>query len=205
MIQRQPLQFFEKQNTLELILIYDLLLIPGGTDIFGKCLEKYQEKKEERRASVEQSCGTDEENSNDGNEKSKKFATQIGDLSALDADLRNGEEDEPKLKLAGFSDFGGENIQSETLHKVTYQFKVKQIVEDRLDLIPSPSPSLKIQIMGGKICPYFEFLLKVMGLNADYLLKSFLLYLDFTEKNKALGSGSWLSSPVSKNMAAALE
>merc|ERR1712021_190829 len=77
----------------------------------------YQEKKEERRASVEQSCGTDEENSNDGNEKSKKFATQIGDLSALDADLRNGEEEEPKLKLAGFSDFGGENIQSETLHK----------------------------------------------------------------------------------------
>ena len=103
-------------------MIYDLFLIPGGTDIFGKCLEKYQEKKEERRTSVEQSCGTDEENSNDGNEKSKKFATQIGDLSALDADLRNGEEDEPKLKLAGFSDFGGENIQSETLHKVTYQF-----------------------------------------------------------------------------------
>ena len=138
MIQRQPLQFFERQNTLELILIYDLFLIPGGTDIFGKCLEKYQEKKEERRASVDQSCGTDEENSNDGNEKSKKFATQIGDLSALDdADLRNGEEEEePKLKLAGFSDFGGENIQSETLHKVTYQFKAEKILEDSLDSIP---------------------------------------------------------------------
>ena len=115
--------FFEKQNTLELILIYDLFLIPGGTDIFGKCLEKYQEKKEERRASVDQSCGTDEENSNDGN---KKFATQIGDLSALDdPDLRNGEEEEESKSK--FSDFGGENIQSETLHKVTYQFKVKKI------------------------------------------------------------------------------
>ena len=92
-----------------------MFLIPGGTDIFGKCLEKYQEKKEERRASVDQSCGTDEENSNDGN---KKFATQIGDLSALDdPDLRNGEEEEEsKSKL----DFGGENFQSETLHKVTY-------------------------------------------------------------------------------------
>ena len=111
----------------EFILIYDWFLIPaGGTDIFGKCLEKYQEKKEERRASVDQSCGTDEENSNDGN---KKFATQIGDLSALDdPDLRNGEEEEEesKLKTTGFSDFSGENIQSETLHKVTYQFKVKK-------------------------------------------------------------------------------
>ena len=98
-----------------------MFLIPGGTDIFGKCLEKYQEKKEERRASVDQSCGTDEENSNDGNEKSKKFATQIGDLSALDdPDLRNGEEEEEDSKSK--IDFGGENIQSETLHKVKYQF-----------------------------------------------------------------------------------
>ena len=122
-----------------------MFLIPGGTDIFGKCLEKYQEKKEERRASVDQSCGTDEENSNDGN---KKFATQIGDLSALDdPDLRNGEEEEDsKSKL---SDFGGENIKSETLHKVTYQFKVKKILKDGLDSIPSPS--VKIQIMGGKV------------------------------------------------------
>ena len=131
MIKRQPLQFFEKQSTSELILIFELFLIPaGGTDIFGKCLEKYQEKKEERRASVDQSCGTDEENSNDGNEKSKKFATQIGDLSALDdPDLRNGEEEEEesKLKTTGFSDFSGENIKSETLHKVTHQFKVKKI------------------------------------------------------------------------------
>ena len=132
-----------------------MFLIPGGTDIFGKCLEKYQEKKEERRASVDQSCGTDEENSNDGNEKSKKFATQIGDLSALDdADLRNGEEEEePKLKMAGFSDFGGENIQSETLHKVTYQFKAEKILEYSLDSMSSPSalPSVKIQIMGRKV------------------------------------------------------
>ena len=28
--------------------------------------------------------------------------------------------------------------------------KVKKISEDSLDLIPSPSPSVKIQIMGGK-------------------------------------------------------
>jgi hypothetical protein len=30
-------------------------------------------------------------------------------------------------------------------------FKVKKILEDSLDLIPSPSPSVKIQIMGGKV------------------------------------------------------
>ena len=127
----QPLQFFERQNTLELILIYDLFLISaGGTDIFGKCLEKYQEKKEERRASVDQSCGTDEENSNDGNEKPKKFATQIGDLSALDEpDLRNGEDDEEdsKSKMEGFSDFGGENIQGEQNGKDNIKKEVKTI------------------------------------------------------------------------------
>ena len=31
-------------------------------------------------------------------------------------------------------------------------FKVEKILEDSLDLIPSPSPSEKIQIMGGKVC-----------------------------------------------------
>ena len=31
-------------------------------------------------------------------------------------------------------------------------FKVEKILKGSLDLIPSPSPSLKIQIMGGKVC-----------------------------------------------------
>ena len=30
--------------------------------------------------------------------------------------------------------------------------KVEKILKESLDLIPSPSPSVKIQIMGGKIC-----------------------------------------------------
>ena len=30
--------------------------------------------------------------------------------------------------------------------------KVEKILKDRLDSIPSPSPSVKIQIMGGKVC-----------------------------------------------------
>ena len=30
--------------------------------------------------------------------------------------------------------------------------KVEKILKGSLDLIPSPSPSVKIQIMGGKIC-----------------------------------------------------
>ena len=30
--------------------------------------------------------------------------------------------------------------------------KVENIYEDSLDLIPSPSPSVKIQIVGGKVC-----------------------------------------------------
>ena len=31
-------------------------------------------------------------------------------------------------------------------------FKVENIQEGSLDLIPSPSPTVKIQIMGGKVC-----------------------------------------------------
>ena len=31
-------------------------------------------------------------------------------------------------------------------------FKVGNILKGSLDLIPSPSPSVKIQIMGGKVC-----------------------------------------------------
>ena len=33
-----------------------------------------------------------------------------------------------------------------------YKFKVERILKGSLDLIPSPSPSVKIQIMGGKVC-----------------------------------------------------
>ena len=33
-----------------------------------------------------------------------------------------------------------------------YIIKVENILKGSLDLIPSPSPSVKIQIMGGKVC-----------------------------------------------------
>ena len=33
--------------------------------------------------------------------------------------------------------------------------KVENILKGSLDSIPSPSPSLKIQIMGGKVLPYY--------------------------------------------------
>jgi len=32
------------------------------------------------------------------------------------------------------------------------KFKVEKILKGSLELIPSPSPSVKIQIMGGKVC-----------------------------------------------------
>ena len=74
--------------------------------------------------------------------------------------------------------------------------KVEKILKGSLDSIPSPSPLVKIQIMGGKIRlrykgksllgvvnklfvsrPKFEFSLKVkvMGWNPGNLVKSFLL------------------------------
>ena len=70
--------------------------------------------------------------------------------------------------------------------------KVEKILKGSLDSIPSPSPLVKIQIMGGKIRlrykgksllgvvnklfvsrPKFEFSVKVMGWNPGYHLKSF--------------------------------
>ena len=75
---------------------------------------------------------------------------------------------------------------------------VEKILKGSLDLIPSPSPSVKIKILGGKVCLRckdktslgvankllktksllkFEFSLKVkvMRLNHGYLSKCFLL------------------------------
>ena len=71
------------------------------------------------------------------------------------------------------------------INSISYS-KVENILKASLDLIPSPSPSVKIQIMGGKVCfytlsklscPSFEFSLKVkvMRLNTGYLLEPFLL------------------------------
>ena len=66
--------------------------------------------------------------------------------------------------------------------------KIVKIKEGSLDSIPSLSPSMKILIVGGKVClrckgKKFEFSLKVkvMGSNPGYLLKSFLPY--FLQRN----------------------
>ena len=34
---------------------------------------------------------------------------------------------------------------------ITFNIKVEKILEDSMDLISSPSPSVKIQIIGGKV------------------------------------------------------
>ena len=49
------------------------------------------------------------------------------------------------------------NLTDSTWHKKdivcgSFQVKVENILKGSLDLIPSPSPSVKIQIMGGKVC-----------------------------------------------------
>ena len=38
------------------------------------------------------------------------------------------------------------------IFKIINLYKAKNILEGNLDLIPSPSPSVKIHIMGGKVC-----------------------------------------------------
>ena len=56
-------------------------------------------------------------------------------------------------------------------------FKVEIFVKGSLDLIPSPSPSVKIQIMGGKVC--FKFLGKTLlgFVNKLFVFKSLLTTL----------------------------
>ena len=56
--------------------------------------------------------------------------------------------------------------------------KVETILKGSLDLIPSPSPSVKIQIMGGKVC------LKCKGKTLLGLV------------NKLLKTKSLLTSPI---------
>ena len=54
-------------------------------------------------------------------------------------------------------------LQGKKNIKKILSIKVEKILKGSLNLIPSPSPSLKIQIMGSKLSrPYFEFSLKVM-------------------------------------------
>ena len=43
------------------------------------------------------------------------------------------------------------NISDEIFH-VNYIGKVEKLLKDSLESIPSPSPSVKIQIVGGKVC-----------------------------------------------------
>ena len=42
--------------------------------------------------------------------------------------------------------------EEETCHEIQILVKVEKFLTGSLDSIPSPSPSVKIQIMGGKVC-----------------------------------------------------
>ena len=78
-------------------------------------------------------------------------------------------------------------FQSEIFLHYTDDGKAENILKVSLDLISLPSPSVKIQIMGGKVCLFtlskhsrqkFEFSLKlkVMGSNPSYLFKYLLIH-----------------------------
>ena len=55
------------------------------------------------------------------------------------------------LHLAGMSDLGG-RVGHGFPPVLDRPVKVENILKDSLDSIPSPSPSVKIQIMVGKVC-----------------------------------------------------
>ena len=44
------------------------------------------------------------------------------------------------------------SIRKTEMHSAVDHFKVEKILKGGLDLIPLPSPSVKIQIMSGKVC-----------------------------------------------------
>ena len=44
------------------------------------------------------------------------------------------------------------NWSEEVRYSFNFYCKVEKILKGSVDLIPSPSPSVKIQIMGGKVC-----------------------------------------------------
>ena len=44
------------------------------------------------------------------------------------------------------------HIENVTTEEIPILCKVENILKGSLDSIPSPSPSVKIQIMGGKVC-----------------------------------------------------
>ena len=44
------------------------------------------------------------------------------------------------------------SIRKTEMHSTVEHFKVEKILKGSLDLIPSPSSSVKIQIMAGKVC-----------------------------------------------------
>ena len=53
-------------------------------------------------------------------------------------------------------------------------FKVEKILKGGLDSIPSPSPSVKIQIMGGKVCLRFNGKTLLSVVNKCFVFKSLL-------------------------------
>ena len=90
--------------------------------------------------------------------------------------------------------------------KSKVHYKVENILKDSLDSIPSPSPSVKIQIMGKKVClrckgktlqDVFKKLLKTRSLLIYYLKKTFLSnVLIFMEGEGDDGIESRLSSYI---------
>ena len=97
--------------------------------------------------------------------------------------------DEPSLKVFVFCH----------VNYLNSNVKVEKILKGSVNLIPSPSPSSKIQIMGRKIClmckgklcrPYFEFSLKKMRLNTGYLLK-WSFFIDTGKDGSGKNQKSW--------------
>ena len=65
-------------------------------------------------------------------------------------------------------------ISSQLFVKQLLFIKVEKILKGSLDSIPSPSPSVKIQIMGGKVCLWWKGKTLVGVVNKLLRTKSFL-------------------------------
>ena len=78
-----------------------------------------------------------------------------------------------------------------TLSQLAKLVKVEKILKGSMDLIPSPSPSVKIQIMCGKVCLKCKGKTLLGVANTLFVFKCFL-----TSPSNVLPSWNWISKAV---------
>ena len=121
------------------------------TDVQNNNVEKdnnnevYEEKKSD--SILDEDLGKNNDSSNENKEsKTEAELLKSEDLSQLE------KQEESKINSSSIEELFASNVEKETESNAIKEGKVEKILKGSLDWIPSASPSVKIQIVGGKIC-----------------------------------------------------